>query len=103
MQAFVMMAFALLVALAATVRGVTGIPIDHETCDRIRPYHRRINELAVAQTVVGSVAFVLCSLVAIHILAYDAHSLPTRLVLGVIVANIIYASTDVVPTNCRGS
>ena len=41
----------------------------------------------------------MCGWAILHIWAYrrDVRSLPTRLVLGVLVANFVYASTDVIP------
>ena len=70
-------------------------------CDRVAPYNRRVNGLAIGQSVVGGVGAVLCGLAALHIAAHgrDRRSLATRLVLGVLLGNLVYAVTDAVPTN----
>ena len=71
------------------------------TCDRYSPYFRRVNALVVATSVVGGVAAALCALSALHIWLHRRfkRSLATRLVLGMILSNVVYAITDVIPTD----
>ena len=72
-------------------------------CEQHRPFIRRLNMLAYARSATGAVAVLLCGAVALHIWAYrrDVRSLSTRLVLGVITANFVFAATDArIPPAC---
>ena len=70
-------------------------------CDQIRPYHRRLNALTIARSVAGGIAVLLCTLSAMHIFGHgrDRRSLPTRLALGMLLANLVYAITDAIPVH----
>ena len=72
-------------------------------CHELTPYLRRLNALTMATSVVGAVALVLCTLSVTHIIMHGRHkrSLPTRLVLGVLLSNLVFAITDMIPTNLK--
>ena len=74
---------------------------DQAGCDQLDAYYRRVNGLTIGQSVVGGAGLVLCGVAALHILARgrDRRSIATRLVLGVLLSNLVYAITDVIPTN----
>ena len=74
---------------------------DTAECDRLAPYVRRVNGLGIAQSAVGAVGLALCGVAALHIVARsrDTRSLAARLVLGVLLTNLVYAVTDVLPVN----
>ena len=75
--------------------------IDAAVCDRRRPFFRRVNGLAVAKSVVGGAATVLCAVAVMHIVGHGRykHSLATRLVLGMLLSNLVVAVVDIVPVN----
>ena len=68
-------------------------------CDLQLPFLRRVNALAITTSTVGCVALGMCSLAVMHIVAHNRHSrsLPTRLVLGMLLSNVVYATTDLIP------
>ena len=73
--------------------------VDAAVCDRWRPFFRRVNGLAVAKSVVGGAATVLCAVAVVHIVGYGRYkrSLATRLVLGMLLSNLVVAVVDIVP------
>ena len=70
-------------------------------CEQVAPYLRRVNALTIAQSVVGGAGLVLCGVAVLHTTALgkDRRSLAARLVLGVMLSNLMYAATDIVPVN----
>ena len=70
-------------------------------CDEASPFYRSLNGLAIAQSAVGGVGVLLCIVAAMHVYGYGRakRSLATRLVLGMLLGNLVYAATDVVPTH----
>ena len=65
--------------------------------------YRRLNTLAIAQSVVGALGMLLCILSIVHIYGHrrDKRSISARLVLGMLLSNLIYAAVDVAPTELR--
>ena len=74
-----------------------------EECVAAVPYLRRLNALAGATLAADGAAAVLCAWAILHIYAYrrDQRSLTTRLVLGMLLANLVYAGASVAATRVR--
>ena len=71
-----------------------------EHCDTRLPYLRRVNALAGMTSAADAVGALLCGWAILHIYAYrrDVRSLATRLVLGMLLANLVFAVACVAST-----
>ena len=74
-----------------------------EFCDNAVPYLRRLNALAGATLATDGMGAVLCGWAILHIYAYrrDVRSLATRLVLGMLLSNLVFAGACVAATRFR--
>lgn len=72
-----------------------------EKCFLKSRYLRKTNRLVAAQSAIGGIGFLVCSLAVFHIYARgrDRRALSARLVLAVLLSNIVYAITDIIPSN----
>lgn len=61
---------------------------------------RQRNQFQIAMSIFGALSVCVCTLVIVVILAYNKHrySLRERIILGLMVANIVYSAASIVPT-----